>query len=337
MDRYVHHLCILHVALLSALPSVSLYAQPTTPPGPWHQGVEADDKARARDLFEQGVVLHKQLLWADALALYEQALSRWPEHPEIHFYAARALDKLGKFVRAYEHLENSLRWAAQGLNPVDYRFARAMQARLIKEELGRITVIITEPGTRVSLDGKHWFTAPGTEQAVVQHGMHEVVSAKTGYFTEKKSTAIVAGKQATLDETMQRDRGVMIRYKLRPWISWVVIGSGAVLGLTGGALFLKASIDFASYDRLLPGEPCYPNCLARDVPYLTSLHNRAKLEQKLSIGSFAAGGAALTVGLALLLVNRPYPWRDEHIDSDRWRVTPLAAPNLAGVSLSRSF
>jgi hypothetical protein len=63
-----------------------------------------------------------------------------------------------------------------------------------------------------------------------------------------------------------------------------------------------------------------------------SRYARAEREHGLAIGAFAAGGAAVVAGLALVWINRPWLHRTEARPPSRIEVTPIVSSQRAELS-----
>jgi hypothetical protein len=72
----------------------------------------------------------------------------------------------------------------------------------------------------------------------------------------------------------------------------------------GGLLHLQARNSFDSFDAgILSCGGCEPE------PALNSKRTRGDSLQKVAVGTYAAGGAALVTGMVLLYINRAQPYR----------------------------
>lgn len=332
------------LALAAALVALLCTAAVAEPPSssrttarPWHEGISEDSKRVADALAAEGLALHGQLQWSAAAEKYQEALQHWPDHPEIHFNLGRAQDKLARSLEAYESLKRALRWGESGL-PLreEYALARSIQARLLRDELARIEVHCDVPGAVVNLGGEPWFAGPGTREKVVVAGVYEIEATRRGYHPVAQSISVLAGKQAVMKLRMEVDRGVMYRRRWPAWVPWSVLGAGAVLGATGGGLRLLSRRTFASYDRQLDSL-CGDGCTLEEQKRHDGTLQRAKLEQNVSTVLLGMAGAALFTGTAMMIFNRPEPYREEYRDSNRWQITPLVSPGQVGASVSVDF
>lgn len=317
----------------------AICAQESETVAPWHQGVSAERKTRAIALAEEGLYLHRNVQWQAAAEKYLEALEHWPGHPEIQFLLGRVQEKLGQPLRAYNSIERALRFGAEGLpNAEDRQLAARIQRRLLRGELAQLTVSCTVAGALVTLDEKPWFACPGEEHKVVLPGVHKLLTEKRGYHSVEQSALLETGQHATMKLVMQVDRGVYFKRRFAAWIPWVVIGSSALLGGTGGLLHRQAKHRFVGYDDALAAlcEPSSQCTLVGQADFADQL-TRARREQYSAMALYGLAGAAVIVGAGLLLFNRPEPHTDEYRDPNRWRVAPLASPTSVGLSAAWRF
>lgn len=328
------------ISLLTMPASRAGYAQEAEPEPPWHRGISEDSKQRATELAEQGLQLHRDVQWQAASEKYQKALKHWPGHPEIHYYLGLAQDKLGQPLRAYHSLDEALRFGAESLDKEEYRQqAKAIRARLMREELAEITVSCPLPGAAVSLDGKPWFAGPGEERKLVIAGVHKVTAEKRGYHPVEQATRPEAGDRAAITLRMEVDRGVYSVRRFAVWVPWTVIGSGVLLGAIGGGVHMLAKSDFDRYDRaieaLCPERTiCGPEAQPEAA---TDIVKRADRKQRGALALYGLAGAAVLAGTGLLLLNRPELHRDEYRDPNRWQLAPVVSPTSVGMRASWSF
>ncbi|AGP36002.1 hypothetical protein SCE1572_16720 [Sorangium cellulosum So0157-2] len=308
-------------------------AQPPTeaPVRPWHEGVSEERRQKAEQLFQEGRELHRNLLLADARAKYEQALSYW-EHPELRLYLGRVLMRIGLPLLAHENLEKALRWGSGALARELEAEARAALGELLAHELAMIEIRCDEPGAAVLLDAKPWFVGPGVERRLVLPGEHIVTARKAGHYVVVKPVVALAGKRASGMVRLSADATLTERRWKAAWVPWSVVGAGAALGLLGGGLTWQASAHHEAAERKLQRD-CGPKCPANDG----SEYDQSILENRIAIGSFIAGGAALIAGGALVYMNRPRTYRTEDRGDVEVEIAPAVSSGAAGLSTRISF
>lgn len=308
---------------------------------PWARGVSPEDQEIALARFAEGNILLKDSLFAQAADTYREALAHW-SHPRIHYNLALALLSLDQPIAVYENLQAAMRYGADGLDPDKHNQARGYLA-LIGQQLARIEVRCDEPGAEVTLDGKLLFTGPGSQKTLVRIGEHRLIASKRGYLTASRPISLLPGQELRVGlELMALDRVTESRRHWSAWKPWTVVGGGTALALAGGYLHWQSSQGFLAYDEGVADE-CDDGCPDGVSEDLRARHDRAMLQQRLAIASYAAGGVALATGMVLAYVNRA---RVVHVDlsdnggsvaSAATAVTPMVSPDGIGASATFRF
>ncbi|WP_437941067.1 tetratricopeptide repeat protein [Sorangium sp. So ce341] len=302
-----------------------------SPVRPWHQGVSEERKHKAEQLFQEGRELHRSLMLGDAREKYEEALRYW-EHPELRLYLGRVLMRIGLPLLAYENLEQALQWGAGSLSPPAEAEARAAMRELMQQELAVIQIRCDEPGAKVHLDGNPWFACPGVERRLVTPGEHVVTGNKAGFYLVVKPVVVLAGKRASGTIRLSEDATVTERRWQAAWAPWAVVGAGAALGLLGGGLVWRANVLHDDAQRQLQRD-CGPSCPTNDG----GAYDQSLLENRVAIGSFIAGGAALIAGGVLVYMNTPRTYRTEDRGEIKVELAPAVSASAAGLSTRISF
>jgi tetratricopeptide (TPR) repeat protein len=302
------------------------------PERPWHRGVSQERKQMAQALFTHGSDMLERLMLSEARASYEAALSHW-DHPQIHFYLARVLHKLGQPLDAYEHLREAVGWGQAALEPEEEQEADRLMRALLETELAAITVRCDEPGAQVTLDGKPWFVCPGAERRLLLPGEHVITAEKRGYFPVVEGVTVVAGQQARLALALTED-AIVLQRRWSAWKPWAVVAAGVLTGLASTGLRAEARIHFEAAEQMFQDE-----CgAALQCPVMrSSLLERARLEDRLGLGVLAAGGVIAAGGLFMTWLNRPHPYRTEAGDGADFEVVPLVGEGATGLSARLSF
>ncbi|HWO27155.1 MAG TPA: hypothetical protein VNO30_50845 [Kofleriaceae bacterium] len=285
---------------------------------PWYRQVPAGVRKRAQALFAQAIDKHQQLLRGDAQALYEQALALW-DNPDIQWNLALVLDDLGQYLRAHQELESVLRWG-ESLGSERLRQVRDRIQVLETQRLARLETYREEPAAVITLDGKPWLPRAGRRSTLVLPGAHYLAVHKAGYFPVTRSVYVKAGQQARVPLPMDEDRLIETRRwtAWKPWKSWALIGAGAAVVAVGAGLErLAFTHRDAARDALAGCEELA--C----VPARLDLYDRASVEHGLAVGAFAAGSAAVAVGLALAWLNLPRTHRTEARPPSKIEFTPI--------------
>lgn len=304
---------------------------------PWNQGVTGETREAARTLFLEGNRLFKIPLFAQAVEKYGEALDKW-KHPAFYFNLAIAQLNLGQDLEAREHLEQALKYGAEPLGAD--RFQEAQKQLLeVQRHLGRIRVSCPTPGAEVTLDGVALFTGPGNHEVWVKAQAHEVAAKRADYVTQSKHVTAAAGKLEPLTLSLHK------LIEDRPWAvwkPWAVVGSGVVIAVAGGVVHALSARDFKSYDATfvtltcltkVPG--CTEDAIYEENKHLSSRLSRARLEQKIAVGGYIAGGAVIAAGVALLYLNRPHLMEREDTATGIAMV-PVVSPDMLGVLVTVS-
>ncbi len=272
---------------------------------PWSRGVPTAVQEAARAVFLEGNRLFKIPLFAQAVEKYTEALGTW-EHPAFYFNLALAQLNLGQDVEAHDNLERAMKYGAAPLGEAEHREARKQLLEL-ERRLGRLRISSPTPGAEVTLDGVTLFTGPGSREVWVKAAAHEITAKRRDYVTRVKRVTIAAGAQEALDLPLRKLIGD------RPWAvwkPWAAVGAGVAIAGAGGVLHALSARDFRAYDdgfRMLPcaAMGCTDAAIDAENPGLRAELRRARLEQKLAVGGYIAGGVAIAVGAALVFLNRP--------------------------------
>ncbi|MCX5743067.1 MAG: hypothetical protein NT062_11305, partial [Proteobacteria bacterium] len=180
-----------------------------------------------------------------------------------------------------------------------YAEARSYE-KLLANEIGEIEVACTQPATSITLDGRPVLACPGTQRTRVVPGEHQLVATKPGFATRTIELVVLGGKHQHVDVSLVpagSDARIVHRWGL--WMPWTVFGGGLVVVGFGALVELKASADFAAFDRMIQRD-CVAGCTTID----TSARDTARLENRVGVGMLVAGGAVTAVGAVLAYLNR---------------------------------
>jgi hypothetical protein len=312
-------------------------AQQVKPPGPtgtraWAREVKPDKQAAARELFNQGNQLLQSASFDEATKKYRQALEHW-DHPAVHYNLALALVGLDQPVEAFEHLEAALRYGPEPLGAKEYENVQRHKAQLEKQ-LARVTITCDEPGAEVTLDGRPLFVGPRRYEGMVRPGVHSVVASKAGFVPTDKSRPLFAGTTEAIELKLYTEQQLTRHRRPMPeWAPWAVLGAGAAAVAGGGLFHRQAHDNFVAFDVAVR------ECGGCMLPVnLTSRVAEGKVLQKVAYGSYAAGGAVLLTGAALLFFNQPQAYR---ISPESFEgsvtVTPMLGDGSAGAAATFRF
>lgn len=295
-------------------------------PRPWADGVPIARQEKARAIYAGANELLHEYLLEEAVDEYREALEHW-EHPAIHYNLARALDSLGRPLEAYAHMEKALRYGEAAFAAREYAQVLNFQ-RLLDQKLAELVIVCEEEGVDIALDGRQLFTGPGTVKERVLPGEHLLVAHKPRQALLTRQLTLRAGRRTTIAlETRQR---------WTSWAPWLVAGTGALVGITGGLLQRRAQDNMHRYRKAFLMQ-CTKGCTDDGKAGLTALRQRALWQSRFGVAAMITGGSALVTGTILVVFNQ---FRSFRIDLDRSTavsVTPLLTPETAGLAIELTF
>lgn len=306
---------------------------PATPasPEPLRQGAPQQASSLAAERFAEGTVLFKQWHFDKAEEKFREALASW-EHPLIHLYLSRALEKQGRLVDAHESLQDALRPGAEALPPEDVQVAEELQTSL-ESRLAQIEVSCDVPGAEVFLDGEPLFTAPGRQRRMMSAGQHVLIVRKPGYFPIAEPVSLIPGKQSRVVLRMTADV-VHIERRWRPWQPWTVAGTGIAISLAGGLSLWQARNDYAAIQRELDACKGETSCGRISTRRL----HRGEWKERIGTGALLVGGTVIAAGIAGVLLNLPRAWRSEPANGlESLDIAPMVSGDTAGISARIQF
>lgn len=317
------------LALVLAPPAAQADVQ-RTGAQPWYQQVPPAVRAQAQRLFDEAVDKHLQLLRADALELYEQALALW-DNPDIQWNLALLLGDLGEYLAAHQQLERAVRWGT-ALGDERLREIRERMRVLETQRLAHIEVVSDQPEADVRLDGQPWFRGAGSQRMLVAPGTHYVGATRPGYTPTTVSMAAAAGEQYRVTLRMVPDHIIETR-RWSAWTPWSVVAAGAAVAAVGAGVEWEAHVQRGAAARAI-ADACrkHNECPPQHPPE----SDRAVLDHWIAIGAFAAGGTAIAVGVVLVWLNQPRAYHPEPTPSPV-ELVPTLSPNGAGVSARVRF
>lgn len=304
---------------------------------PWACNVSPRRRARALALYKAGNQLLEDALFSTAAGKYSAALEHW-DHPAIHYKLGLALYNQEKLVAAYQSFVRSLRHGPDALEPDDYQ--RALEhERQLRERIAVIEVACDEPGAVVSLNGAPLFTAPGRVTQYVLPGDYQVAARKPKYMVATQALTLRAAEVTRVSLTLvAEDQAQVHTRRMAAWKPWSVIGLAAGLGTTGALLHWRAGKNQARFDELFLVY-CPSGCPESALPAsVRAYESRARWQRRFATASYGVASVSALLGAGLIYHNRVRT-RDnpalEHMVEVS--VTPVLAPDLAGLSVQASF
>jgi hypothetical protein len=286
------------------------------------------NKVAARQLGEQGIELYKNGKYAEALERFDKA-AKLVDVPTLNLYAARCLEKLGRWVDAHERYLAVTRMPAQAGELEDQALARekakeelaALAPRIPKLEI--VVEGVDGSAVKIEIDGKPVPAAVVGTEWPVDPGEHRIVGSVATQRDEKSVKLTEGGRdkvvlrfspEATtapepgpkpepvvaprpLGESPEKDRTSGKTQRTLGWIGIGVGSAGLVIGgITGFmAMGKKSDLDDACLDR-----KCGPEQHS-DV----DSYDRQRLFSSLGFGIGLVGMAAGITLLATAPSNEP--------------------------------
>ncbi|MEM9493301.1 MAG: tetratricopeptide repeat protein [Myxococcota bacterium] len=290
------------------------------------------------------MALHDELLRARAIAAYERALERW-DHPNIRFNLARALHDVGQHLRAWEQLQQALRWGMASFSPADQARLGALRDELLGSRLAVLAIRCDEPDVSLKMDGQPLFICPGQERRVVRPGEHVVAATKPGYQPAARVVTALSGSQRAASATRPGPVAIKLyrESRLSRWpkgLPWAAVGAGVALGAVG--VWYTSRVNDGSGRLAEAVTPCgdaedLGDC---DLSYYEAQNpdvspGRIRRDRNLAIAAFTAAGALTTAGLVAVFLNRSQLTR--RTQRGRIEITPLVSPDHAGLGVGGSL
>lgn len=276
-------------------------------PKPWAEGVPEATQDKAIAIFEEGNQFFAQQAHAPALEKYRAAVEIW-DHPLIRFNLAVTLIRLDRPLEAADELDKALRYGEAPFKKELYQQALDYQA-LLKGRVGYIEASCDQAGASVLLDGKPWFTCPGTQKVRVMAGLHAVGGEAPSYLMPTRRIVVTGGETSREKLSfVPLDRAVALKYPYRRWIPYTVTAGGLALGLSGVAVWFAGRQQMKQFERDFANDPdCAMGC-DKDLankPALRKERDHAELKGTIGISLMVAGGAVTVGGLVMVILNRP--------------------------------
>lgn len=173
----------------------------------------ADDAARARELFEQGVALSAEERWSEALERFRasRALS---VRPSTVYNIATTLQRLGRAVEAIDAVREYLEIS----DPVAHASQRA-QAEQLREllysTLVRVTFVIAPETAELSVDGRVVPSLGAEREVVLDPGDHAIAASAAGHVTARVQVSLGPGtrerRQIVLERLPEQPAHLIVR------------------------------------------------------------------------------------------------------------------------------
>ena len=300
----------------------------------WERGISEENRAQALAAFRKGNAHFTEAEYARAAEFYREALRVW-DHPRVHGNLATALIHLDERVDAMGHIERALTYGSAPFEPHVHN-QLLTNRKLLHSQLSRIEVTCEVAGAQVTVDGKPLFIGPGKRELLVVAGPHAVSAKKPGHLTQSRSLQPLGGQviRLTLTPVLLADVAKRER-RWSAWKPWAVVGTGAAvafLGIPMGGAAIRARDRFESAQV----ELCPAGCTPSELAQVTHHQDRARMWNRLEVGAYALGSAALVAGGILVFINRERQI-DFNEEGRRVVAVPMLSRESAGVALALGF
>lgn len=290
--------------LLAITPALA--DEPPTEPTPWARNVPEPQQRQAEALFEEGNDLFAKQAHAPAVEKYRAALALW-DHPLIQFNMAVTLIRLDRALEAAEALEKALRYGEKPFKSELYQEALNYQT-LLKGRIGYVEISCAQAGTKITLDGKEWFSCPGTRKQRVEVGEHTVIGDLAKHLPVNHKLVVAGGATAAQRIQLEPlDSAIKLQYPYKRWVPWSITAGGAVLGLAGLGVWLAGRGQMNAFKENFDRD-CMLGCEEdlSEHPALRDQRDSAELKGTLGVSMMVAGGAAAIGGFVFaMFVNTP--------------------------------
>jgi hypothetical protein len=304
---------------------------------PWDVNATPEQKARAKQLVNQGNQHLSDGLMERAAISYRDASKQW-NHPAIWYNLALALVSLDQPVEMYEALLKAQQWQGHSTPPLDEaKYAKIKDYLLLVEKLiATVEISCQKDGARVSLDGKQVFVVQKGKAnkyvGKVRVGKHTFVAEKPGFATPVDAPFIGPGETFRV-ELRLFTADELTRYKRRwnrTWMPYAVAGGGLLVGLVGGGLQLAARSDFDEYDTAVARCREADRCGGQE-PALLDMRDRGEAKRTFGVVGYSVAGAAVIAGATLLYLNRRQAYL---ISTDEYRMEELNKARQKSISFA---
>jgi len=267
---------------------------------PWAKGVPESEQKLARASFEKGTEHLMKFLFEPATQEFREALGHW-DHPVIHYNLSLALGLLNEPIEAHAHVEKALLFGPAPLEQERFQQALNYKAKL-ERQLAWVEIQCNTPGAEITLDQEKLPVEPEHPVARwVQPGKHLISASKAGRVTTELHEELAPGSRKTVSLPLfEKIDLIEKKWRMPEQVPFEVAAGGAALA-AGGVLFhFNAWKGFTAFDRDINAcGGCVPS------PELATQHANAVTFQRVALGGYAVGGAALITGAVMLLLNQP--------------------------------
>jgi hypothetical protein len=214
-------------------------AEPTTP-----AANDAQVTQQASDRYTRGLQLYGQGEYVLALIEFERAYELIPNY-KVLYNIAQVRIQLSRYAKAREALESYLQQGGEEIGSERRQQVHA-DLEMLAERTARLSIVTTQPGARILMDGVVVGTSPLSQPLLVNAGEHNVEVRKSGFETWTGRVTLAGRDERSLPVTLlatpqakpppkivverRTEREIVTGGSRRSpmWISWAATGTLAL-------------------------------------------------------------------------------------------------------------
>jgi hypothetical protein len=161
---------------------------------------DADQRAHAKQRFEQGIADYDAARYEQALANFQEALRVRP-HPLVHVNVANCYDKLRKPLQALFHFQ---RFLESDTGTPEQRSEVSAAVERLRKQVGQLLLRITPDGATVIIDQGEQRRAPLLDAVQLEAGDHTLEVLLEGYKPLRRNVTVRGGATFELNLALER-------------------------------------------------------------------------------------------------------------------------------------
>ena len=282
----------------------------------------------ARELFQEAFKDEQEKRYPDALEKFER-VAKVKESASVRYRIATVLVAMGR-LREARDMYRALAAAKSSLPPSDQETAdsAAERAAELHRRIPKLAVRVQDnppADVRLTVDGAPVPVSTTPRVIELDPGDHVIAAtARDSQPYEQTISVTDGGGEVAHTVTFTPERGPLTSISSDKTLPWVVLGAGAALAVTGGALLVAREGTIDDIATACPGNVC-PTSLREEIE---ADRDRAHLFGPL-------GGALSIVGLAAMGAGAYFLLRSPA--AGQKATTHLVTPKLGGMRLALTF
>ena len=250
-------------------------------------------------LIQEGLVEFEVGNWSEAMALFTDAHRVEPNARTLRAIGM-TLFELRRYVEAIDHLERAMQDPRKALDDEQRRSVQQLLERA-RRFVGTVRIETRPDDARVLVDGKE----VSEREVMLDVGEHQLSAEAEGFET---TVMTVTARPMETEQVL-----LLLRATVSPdapeepeepeeaepetpvnLLPWILVGSGAALGIAGVVTGLQADSDFNQLEDGCDGDVCSSG--------LEDTKKRGEVLDTVTNVLWVAGGVAIAAGVVLLLV-----------------------------------